>query len=86
MPFIIIVLVVEEIVPLIAIYAPFMLPSTCILPSQKERIHSQKETKALSIAAEYQDTLKQLADEAAAASPFSLSRISIPEGFMAICG
>ncbi|KAG9220866.1 hypothetical protein CCMSSC00406_0002534 [Pleurotus cornucopiae] len=85
-PFIIIVLVVEEIVPLIAIYAPFMLPSTCILPSQKERIHSQKETKALSIAAEYQDTLKQLANEAAEASPFSLSRISIPEGFMAICG
>ncbi|KAF4598369.1 Letm1 RBD domain-containing protein [Pleurotus pulmonarius] len=84
-PFIIIVLVVEEIVPLIAIYAPFMLPSTCILPSQKERIHSQKETKALSIAAEYQDTLKQLANEAAA-SPFSLTRVSIPEGFMAICG
>lgn len=46
-PFLIIALVLEEVVPLIAIYAPFMLPSTCILPSQLERIQSTRTNKQI---------------------------------------
>ncbi|TFK25480.1 hypothetical protein FA15DRAFT_668353 [Coprinopsis marcescibilis] len=46
-PFIIIALLLEEVIPLIAIYAPFMLPSTCVLPSQRERIETKRNEKAL---------------------------------------
>jgi len=44
-PFALIILVIEEIIPLIVMYAPFVLPSTCILPSQKERIDSKRREK-----------------------------------------
>jgi LETM1 and EF-hand domain-containing protein 1 len=37
-PFLLILVVIEEILPLVVLYAPFMLPSTCVLPSQQERI------------------------------------------------
>ncbi|KAJ2936563.1 hypothetical protein H1R20_g540, partial [Candolleomyces eurysporus] len=46
-PFLIIALLLEEVIPLIAIYAPFMLPSTCILPSQRARIEAKRAEKAL---------------------------------------
>ena len=39
-----IVLVLEEIIPLIVMYVPAMLPSTCIMPSQLERIQTKAET------------------------------------------
>ncbi|KAG9051352.1 hypothetical protein FS837_008447 [Tulasnella sp. UAMH 9824] len=42
-PFLLIVLIIEEIIPLIVMYAPGILPSTCILPSQLERIHTKAE-------------------------------------------
>ncbi|KDQ10106.1 hypothetical protein BOTBODRAFT_58302 [Botryobasidium botryosum FD-172 SS1] len=44
-PFILIALLIEETLPLIIIYAPFLLPSTCILPSQQERIDQTKDDK-----------------------------------------
>ncbi|KAK1229165.1 hypothetical protein PQX77_007737 [Marasmius sp. AFHP31] len=47
-PFLIIASLLEEVVPIIALYAPFMLPSTCLLPSQRERIEGKKTMKALS--------------------------------------
>ncbi|KAG8986501.1 Superkiller protein 3 [Tulasnella sp. 427] len=43
-PFLLIVLIIEEIIPLIVMYVPGILPSTCILPSQLERIHAKAET------------------------------------------
>lgn len=36
-----VVLIMEELIPLIAIYAPFMLPSTTIFPSQLKRIQDK---------------------------------------------
>jgi LETM1 and EF-hand domain-containing protein 1 len=36
------IVVIEEIIPLVVLYAPGILPSTCILPSQRERIDSQR--------------------------------------------
>ncbi|KAG8720780.1 hypothetical protein FRC08_018239 [Ceratobasidium sp. 394] len=37
-PFLLILLILEEALPLIVLYAPFLLPSTCILPNQRARI------------------------------------------------
>jgi hypothetical protein len=42
-----IAVVIEEIIPLIVLYAPFMLPSTCILPSQEARIIRAKHESQL---------------------------------------
>ena len=44
-PFALIIIVIEEILPLVVLYTPFLLPSTCILPSQKERIDGKKREK-----------------------------------------
>lgn len=46
-PFILIVLVAEEVVPFIALYFPRMLPSTCILPGQRNRIALKARTSQL---------------------------------------
>lgn len=47
-PFLIIVLLLEEVIPIIAIYAPFMLPSTTIFPSQLKRIEDKARDKQVS--------------------------------------
>lgn len=44
-PFVVTVIVLEELIPLIVLYAPFMLPSTCVLPSQRERIAAKAQEK-----------------------------------------
>lgn len=49
-PFVIVVIVAEELIPIIAIYAPFMLPSTTILPSQRKRIDDKARDKQVSFA------------------------------------
>jgi LETM1 and EF-hand domain-containing protein 1 len=41
----VIVLVLEEVIPLIVLYAPGMLPSTCILASQRARIDANRREK-----------------------------------------
>ena len=44
-PFVLIIIIAEEAIPLVVIYAPFLLPSTCLLPSQKERIDQKRREK-----------------------------------------
>jgi len=44
-PFILTVIVLEEVIPLIVLYAPGFLPSTCLLPSQRERIEVKRRVK-----------------------------------------
>jgi LETM1 and EF-hand domain-containing protein 1 len=44
-PFILIIMLFEETLPLVVIFAPFMLPSTTVLPSQAERIYAKREEK-----------------------------------------
>lgn len=41
-PFALIIIIAEETIPLVVLWAPFLLPSTCVLPAQKERILSKK--------------------------------------------
>jgi len=44
-PFLTIVAVLEETLPLIVLYAPFLLPSTCKLPAQAKRIDELADIK-----------------------------------------
>jgi LETM1 and EF-hand domain-containing protein 1 len=44
-PFISIIIILEEILPVVIIYAPFLLPSTCKLPSQARRIEDLGDKK-----------------------------------------
>jgi len=43
--FLAILLILEEILPLVVIYAPSLLPSTCVLPSQNTKMRSEEERK-----------------------------------------
>lgn len=42
-----IVTIAEELVPFIALYAPRMLPSTCVLPGQRDRIVARASNQQL---------------------------------------
>lgn len=59
-PFIVFALLLEEVIPLIAIYVPSLLPSTCILPSQRARIQEKKTEKALAFSVTYRPLFAQL--------------------------
>lgn len=41
-PFLLTVIIAEEVIPLIVMYVPGMLPSTCVLPSQRARIEAKR--------------------------------------------
>jgi len=63
-PFAMIILVLEEIIPLVVLYAPFILPSTCILPTQKDRIDLKKREKQRLFVSSYPEVFAKLAEEA----------------------
>jgi len=44
-PFVAVLVILEEVLPLLVLYAPWLLPSTCILPSQMLRIKTKEEGK-----------------------------------------
>ncbi|KAH6914121.1 hypothetical protein BKA70DRAFT_1558131 [Coprinopsis sp. MPI-PUGE-AT-0042] len=67
-PFIIVALLLEEVIPLIAIYAPGTLPSTCILPSQRESIETKKAEKAAASAAASTAIFRSLREHASTSS------------------
>ncbi|KAL1743129.1 hypothetical protein HDZ31DRAFT_83628 [Schizophyllum fasciatum] len=46
-PFITLVIIAEELIPLVAIWAPWMLPSTCVLPTQRARIIEERHRAAV---------------------------------------
>lgn len=85
-PFIIIALILEEAIPLIAIYAPFMLPSTCILPSQQQRIDEQRAEKAKDFATQYKDLYGQLKETESPRGFLPLQSLRLQEASTAVCG
>ena len=60
-------IVLEEIIPLVVLYAPFLLPSTCVLPSQKERIASKRRDKqtlyASTMVEDFQELYKRVLED-----------------------
>ncbi|KAF7362049.1 Letm1 RBD domain-containing protein [Mycena venus] len=59
-PFVFIAIILEEVIPLIAIWYPEMLPSTCILPSQRDRIQQGLTDAALAVPTTWGATLGSL--------------------------
>ncbi|KDR75409.1 hypothetical protein GALMADRAFT_268944 [Galerina marginata CBS 339.88] len=86
-PFLVIALILEEVIPLIAIYAPFMLPSTCILPSQRQRIEAKRAEKAQSFASQYYTVYAALkrAEQPAGFLPLEVLR-QVETAPTAVCG
>jgi len=60
-PFILILLILEEALPLFVLYAPFLLPSTCLLVSQRNRIITTRATKQSSLVSSSLDALPRIA-------------------------
>lgn len=86
-PFLIIALLLEEVIPLIAIYAPFMLPSTCILPSQRQRIEAKRSEKGIAFAANYRQLFNQLKTRANPPGHLSLGILhTVDDAPYALCG
>lgn len=85
-PFVIIALILEEAIPLIAIYAPFMLPSTCILPSQQQRIEEQRAEKAKAFATQYKYLYSQLKKTENPEGFLPLQSLRLQEASTAVCG
>jgi len=59
-PFALIILIAEEAIPLVVMYAPGLLPSTCVLPSQKARIDTKKREKKAACAATMADVFEDI--------------------------
>ncbi|KAJ7647494.1 hypothetical protein FB45DRAFT_782268 [Roridomyces roridus] len=84
-PFVLIALILEEIIPLIVLWAPGILPSTCILPSQRQRIHEKATENALALVAKHGSALEAMT-RAATGGQISLNTISTAEAPKVLCG
>ncbi|KAF8348103.1 hypothetical protein F5887DRAFT_880383 [Amanita rubescens] len=85
-PFIVIALLLEEVIPLIAIYVPSLLPSTCILPSQRARIEEKKTEKALAFSTIYKPLFAQLRGLENSTGQLGLESLRQSSASEAICG
>jgi LETM1 and EF-hand domain-containing protein 1 len=83
-PFLLILAVIEEIIPLVVLYAPFMLPSTCVLPSQRERILLKQRERIEKVAETARPDFKQVLQQGDATVPVG-SLISGSQ-LVAMCG
>lgn len=83
-PFVLIVLIAEEVIPLIVLYVPSMLPSTCIMPSQRERIENKRRDKQRVFVETMQDELAMMSK----VSPtyVALSSVTGSTPLLALCG
>ncbi|KAJ7668398.1 hypothetical protein DFH06DRAFT_982602, partial [Mycena polygramma] len=83
-PFVIMAIILEEVIPIIAILSPQMLPSTCILPSQRERIRQQAVDKSFAAMHNYGPLLAPLVKDADSGEiPMQSLSGKLPE---ALCG
>ncbi|THH05464.1 hypothetical protein EW146_g9895 [Bondarzewia mesenterica] len=83
-PFVLVVLIAEEVIPLIVLYVPSMLPSTCIMPSQRERIDNKRREKQRVFGETMRDEF--LAIKEASPSHVALSSVSGRMPLVALCG
>ncbi|PCH43839.1 hypothetical protein WOLCODRAFT_138619 [Wolfiporia cocos MD-104 SS10] len=75
-PFLLIIIIIEEILPLVVLYAPFLLPSTCLLPSQKARIDEKRREKQQLYAKEYKSTFLEILAAPGAMKSSSLAALN----------
>jgi len=61
-PFLLILLILEEALPLFVLYAPFLLPSTCLLVSQRNRIITQRSAKQRTLVSSSGELLHRIAE------------------------
>lgn len=80
-------IIIEEIIPLVVLYAPGILPSTCILPSQRDRIDSQRHERQRSALATMREVFGKvnLADAKAQESGVNLATLD-GEVVKGMCG
>ncbi|EJD52705.1 hypothetical protein AURDEDRAFT_142579 [Auricularia subglabra TFB-10046 SS5] len=64
-PFVLVLLLLEEALPLLVIYVPSLLPSTCVLPSQRHRMDLKRVQKQLQALEDGRDHLRRSAAESA---------------------
>jgi len=62
-PFLVIVTIAEELIPFIALYAPRMLPSTCVLPGQRDRIVARASNQQLTALFSHRDVFEAIYKE-----------------------
>jgi len=84
-PFVLVLVTLEELIPLMVLYAPFMLPSTCILPSQRERILSKQRKNIALYATSMKEDFRKIVERASLQVPSSLRSLSRTE-LLAMCG
>ncbi|KAG8887667.1 hypothetical protein FRB98_009229 [Tulasnella sp. 332] len=77
-PFIMILLILEEILPLVVLYVPGLLPSTCILPSQSDRIQQKAETTRVEALVPIKEWLRQSGKDGQALAIEGLSALDGP--------
>lgn len=70
-----IIIVAEEAIPLVVIYAPFLLPSTCLLPSQKERIENKRREKQKTFAESMKLVFQEVYKRAVEQPELSVSKL-----------
>ncbi|KAF8441389.1 hypothetical protein L210DRAFT_3398732 [Boletus edulis BED1] len=85
-PFVIIVTIAEELIPFIALYAPGMLPSTCILPGQRDRIASRARNKQLIALLNHRSVFEAICKEAKQSGFVPVQKISNPGAVCSILG
>jgi hypothetical protein len=79
-----IALILEEIIPLIVIWAPGMLPTTCLLPSQRHRIREAEMDKVIASSAKHGPVLAALTRDAKGGE-LPLTSLKTQDASKAIC-
>ncbi|KAG1724087.1 uncharacterized protein EDB91DRAFT_1171478 [Suillus paluster] len=85
-PFVIIVLVMEELIPFIALYVPRMLPSTCVLPGQRDRINAKARKNQLLALAENRQLFELLRKESESSGFIAAQSLGRPGALCGIIG
>jgi len=78
-PFVLVLVTLEELIPLMVLYAPFMLPSTCILPSQRERISFKRRQNIALYASSMKEDFRKIVERSSLQVPPSLVSLSRAE-------
>ncbi|KAF9007974.1 hypothetical protein BDQ17DRAFT_1275913, partial [Cyathus striatus] len=84
-PFVLIALIAEEIIPLIVVFAPSALPSTCILPSQRATIRQKRVEKIVASTKNNRTLFAQLKSLEKPPGHLSLEYLRTPGASAAVC-